>query len=76
MYLLMAEGILDHDDISNETLFAWAERCARDALEAFDGLIADTLGVATAVAQLAPVNEVYRAPGLPGVHTQRPERRD
>lgn len=70
---LMAEGMLDQDDISTEALFAWAERCAREALDALGGLIEETIRLVTAVGGLAPVNEVYRAPGLPGIHTTRPE---
>jgi hypothetical protein len=70
---LMPEGLLDMGEIGTESLFAWSERCAREALDAFDGLIEDTRRLVEAVGELAPVNEVYRAPGLPGIHTERPE---
>jgi hypothetical protein len=70
---LLAEGVLDHDDISPETLFSWVQKSAVDAVEALISLIETSLGLVTAVGELAPVNEVYRAPGLPGIYTTRPE---
>jgi hypothetical protein len=69
---LMAEGVLEHGDISPDTLFDWAKRCAHEALDGFERLVKDTLGLVRSVGQLAPVNEVYRAPGLSGIHMTRP----
>ena len=72
MQYLLPEGMLDQGDLLPETLFAWVERDAREALEAFDELIALTTRLVERVGELAPVTAVYRVPGRAGYLLELP----